>query len=891
MPASFIPSILDELDDVGITTPSVGQVIRHNGTNFVNAQLAHTDLSGIGTLTHAQIDSYLDQAVKTTSSPIFDELTIRDLGVNSTPWFFMQNDAQQYRMGVNGADTDNFGIWDATSGWYQLLYYTPSTRQLSLRDGELILLGGRCGLGISPTAVLHLKAGAATASNAPLKFAAGTNLTALEAGAMEFSGTDLFITDSTPTRHGIISHITDASDPHGATLTQTNLNVINALGINTSSPTASSLHATNEAGSNMIYFDAYGTSAPIIVSRKALGSIASPTAVTTDTKLAGLQAHGYTGSFFGTNPQADINMYAAEDWNSTNRGTYMTFSVTPKLSTTKTEVFRIRNRGELYFPNINWSATTIDLCETAWTESANVTATVSTTKKEGTYSSSIAFGAGFTTGKAAYDSFVSPKNLSAYHRVFFWIRSNMAISAGVLTLRLCSDTTGDVTVDTIAIPAIPTINTWQEVTVDLTTKFGSAIQSIALYAESDPGTPTILIDQIVAQEVAYPRIQVSINCMSELSSSIKVSTYDDPDSINSGCSIWSSYTVQGGMTSGYNTGIVSNVLAVNLQGNTALSFWGIVKSPSSYTTGAISGYEQNVVQGADTNTTPRYFRNQASKPTSIVVLAPDKHDYGAGAVGHHVDYGLVIGSGYTPEPKIFFPIYVQDGATAKDGTCIYVGGAKGPTTQVRGGVAPTWTEDSDVTPINPAWAAEFWGKFNRGIDMANAMLYNADGVAFRLPNNKWLCAGDNTAFGTPPVTTINILKVGTDNKILFGADASIGGAAVANARLTVVGQYFSKRYDNGNSGASLTVNWANSNVQHTTLTAACTLSVSNGMTGGRYILFLKQDATGSRTVTWWAGILWSGGTAPTLTTTANKTDIITFVFDGTNWFGSFSLNY
>ena len=46
----------------------------------------------------------------------------------------------------------------------------------------------------TPTAALHLRAGLATASGAPLKFTAGTNLTTKEAGAIEFNGTHLYFT-------------------------------------------------------------------------------------------------------------------------------------------------------------------------------------------------------------------------------------------------------------------------------------------------------------------------------------------------------------------------------------------------------------------------------------------------------------------------------------------------------------------------------------------------------------------------------------------------------------------------------------------------------------------------------------------------------------------------
>jgi len=79
------------------------------------------------------------------------------------------------------------------------------------------------GIGItSPTAVLHLKAGTATASTAPLKFTTGISLTAAEAGAMEFTTDDLFFTITTgAARKGIIlndgSNLTSGKIPIAST--------------------------------------------------------------------------------------------------------------------------------------------------------------------------------------------------------------------------------------------------------------------------------------------------------------------------------------------------------------------------------------------------------------------------------------------------------------------------------------------------------------------------------------------------------------------------------------------------------------------------------------------------------------------------------------------------
>jgi hypothetical protein len=74
------------------------------------------------------------------------------------------------------------------------------------------------------------------------------------------------------------------------------------------------------------------------------------------------------------------------------------------------------------------------------------------------------------------------------------------------------------------------------------------------------------------------------------------------------------------------------------------------------------------------------------------------------------------------------------------------------------------------------------------------------------------------------------------------------------------------------------------------LTAAnCTVTFPAAGAGKSFILSLLQDTTGGRLVTWPASAKWSGGIAPTLTTTAQKQDILTFVcIDGVNWLGFFA---
>ena len=77
-----------------------------------------------------------------------------------------------------------------------------------------------------------------------------------------------------------------------------------------------------------------------------------------------------------------------------------------------------------------------------------------------------------------------------------------------------------------------------------------------------------------------------------------------------------------------------------------------------------------------------------------------------------------------------------------------------------------------------------------------------------------------------------------------------------------------------------------SNIYTINVSGNITLTFSNG-TPGTYIIKIVQDGTGSRTVTFpVSNWLWAGGAAPTLSTTANKTDIVSLIFDGTTYYAT-----
>lgn len=118
----------------------------------------------------------------------------------------------------------------------------------------------------------------------------------------------------------------------------------------------------------------------------------------------------------------------------------------------------------------------------------------------------------------------------------------------------------------------------------------------------------------------------------------------------------------------------------------------------------------------------------------------------------------------------------------------------------------------------------------------------------------------------------------------------LGTSPENNARMAVLGQYYSIMYANGSVSASPIIDWARANVQEVSATGNLTFTLNNGRTGGRYIIKIVQDESGSRTYTWPSNVLWSGGTAPTGSGGA-KIDVISLVFDGSTFYAASSVNF
>jgi hypothetical protein len=87
--------------------------------------------------------------------------------------------------------------------------------------------------------------------------------------------------------------------------------------------------------------------------------------------------------------------------------------------------------------------------------------------------------------------------------------------------------------------------------------------------------------------------------------------------------------------------------------------------------------------------------------------------------------------------------------------------------------------------------------------------------------------------------------------------------------------------------ATITFDMSAGNIHSVVLGDNRDLAVTGVYVGQSFLIRLAQDNAGSRTVTWWSGIKWPGGTAPTLSTTGNSVDVFMFTCTDTNTFDGY----
>jgi hypothetical protein len=164
-----------------------------------------------------------------------------------------------------------------------------------------------------------------------------------------------------------------------------------------------------------------------------------------------------------------------------------------------------------------------------------------------------------------------------------------------------------------------------------------------------------------------------------------------------------------------------------------------------------------------------------------------------------------------------------------------------------------------------------------------------DGTRFQLINansfTNLLISGTLTYGG---VTLTNAVT-GT-GKMVLDTGPTIATPTVTNPTVT---NYVESVVAIGTVTSSSTLSLTSGTVQTATLTAstACTFTMPTATAGKSFVLLLKQAAsTGNGTATF-TGVKFGTAGAPTITATAGKMDILTFIADGTNWYGSIAQGY
>ena len=140
--------------------------------------------------------------------------------------------------------------------------------------------------------------------------------------------------------------------------------------------------------------------------------------------------------------------------------------------------------------------------------------------------------------------------------------------------------------------------------------------------------------------------------------------------------------------------------------------------------------------------------------------------------------------------------------------------------------------------------------------------------------------------GNQGINSLGPIAIATTNVSSYIAGPLLIGSATSSilAKLVVDGVIASSRVVLSPSGGTPVIDVSVGNVLDWTLGGNVSPSFINGYPGAIYTFILKQDIFGARLITWPLNMKFPGAQAPVLSATANAVDILTFVFDGVNFY-------
>lgn len=213
-----------------------------------------------------------------------------------------------------------------------------------------------------------------------------------------------------------------------------------------------------------------------------------------------------------------------------------------------------------------------------------------------------------------------------------------------------------------------------------------------------------------------------------------------------------------------------------------------------------------------------------------------------------------------------------------------------------------WTTNTFVSNVVSAFYGSVYDSANAAYLASNASYLLANTV-FASINSNWTV--QNALYSTANAAYDAANNVGPQIAPTYNtANAAFGAANVASARtysiangsITINNISLSGTINPGTVNVQSqvltdgsTINWDISQgvVATVTLGGSRTMAAPTNLKVGTFMLHVIQDGSGGRTITWNSVFKWPAGITPTLTATANRRDMFSFVCDGTNLYGSF----